>query len=166
MNLESRDQDGLVLAHQELIAIWRGSRRDDGLPSRDSFDPGRLRMHLGCMSMAEIDRDGDVRYRFAGSQLRGLFGGDSRGRRLSSLQADVSQVLGEGMAEAIHNQAPAQGQTEHEGGIHIWLRLPLFCETESRLVLCHDQFLDTSRLQSKSPFSLFGVSNANSSLAA
>ena len=166
MQSESIDQNKLYFAHQELIGIWQHSMNKDQLPAREAFDPGRLRMYLGCMSMVEIESDGGVRYRFAGSRLRSLFGGDSRGRRLATLQEGGSKRLGNGMAEAIRKQVPVQGHTAYGGEMHIWLRLPVSCKQSGLLILCHDQFLPISLFKNKSSAPLFAVSNTDSSMAA
>ena len=166
MYTESIDHAGLILAHQQLIDIWQSSKEADALPQRNAFDPGRLRMHLGFMSMAEIEADGDVRYRFAGSRLRRFFGGDSRGRRLSSLQNEASTILGEGIAAAIYHQQPTHGETDLGQALHVWLRLPLAANNAYRLVLCHDQFFEKSSAQTLKDPSLFELSNTDSFMAA
>ena len=166
MHSESRGQSGLISAHQQLIQVWKASVNKGQLPERAAFDPGQLRMHLGFMSLAELDPDGEICYRFAGSRLRRLFGGDSRGRRLSSLRSDVSNLLGEGISEAIETQKPVSGLSERSVCHHAWLRLPLSGGAQNQMVLCHDQFFETSKVTHSRTESLFELSSKQAFMAA
>jgi len=166
MKFESTDENGIRHAHQQLMGVWQNACNGEQLPSREAFDPGLLRLHLGHMSLVEIDATGDVKFRFAGSRLRRFFGGDARGIRLCALRRDVSRILGEGILDALHAQEPVYGTNEAKGLKHVWLRLPLHGNAHGQLVLCHDRFFEGLNKQKSNAGSVFGLSSRRSGMAA
>ena len=133
---------GLNAAQREIITHWNAVRGDRDVPAKSDIDPGTLRAHLGSISIVEVDRWGEARFRIAGTRLRQILGGEMRGRCLSELDADKAEMWSLGLASAMQRAEPVGGIITRRFDRHAWLRLPLDPGTGfSGLLLCHDVIL-------------------------
>ena len=145
--------EGLTAAQRDIVSYWQSTTRDGALPARGDIDPGKLRAHLGSISLIEVDLSGEARFRLVGTRLQPLLGGDARGQSLSSLSADVSSLWSRDLERTINKQTVTGGVTERADDRHAWLRLPLDPGTNGLgLILCHDVFLK-QKTEHISPFS-------------
>ncbi len=145
---ESNSFSGLTEAQADIVKYWHFTRSAGDLPSRADIDPGVLRRHLSAISIVEIDHDGDVRFRIAGSELRSIFGREMRGRHLRQCAGPVADMWSLGLTAVLERGAPIGGIIERGDECHAWLRLPLKSPDTSGLVLCHDMVVPKSRLVS------------------
>jgi len=138
--------DGFTESQSELVAHWDSCRRGAALPYRESLDPGAIRAHLASISIVEIEPQGQVRFRLAGSGLRDILGREMRGRLISDLDKTVSEMWSLGLASALDRMRPVGGLIERERDCHAWLRLPLASPGNHALLLCHDTLIPKIRL--------------------
>lgn len=138
---------GVTSSQAELVQHWYSCRLGQGLPQRDSLDPGAIRAHLACISIVEIEAAGDVRFRLAGSGLRTILGREMRGRLISELDQTLSEIWSLGLSSALEKMCPVGGVIERETDAHAWLRLPLFSPRVGALVMCHDTLVPKRRLR-------------------
>ena len=108
------------------------------MPGKGDIDPGVLKAHLASISMIEVDYRGEARFRIVGSGLRGILGGEMRGRLLSELEPDKADMWSLGLMAAIDRVEPVGGVIDRGTDRHAWLRLPLASSGATSLVLCHD----------------------------
>lgn len=138
---ESNGFSGLTKAQAEIIAYWRSKCRNGGLPHRGDIDPGVLRSHLAAISIVEIEPDGGVRFRIAGSEVRAVFGQEMRGRRLDEFQTPAADMWALGLTAVLERHRPVGGIIERGNDSHTWLRLPLQPTAQGCLILCHDMIV-------------------------
>ena len=138
---------GVTAAQRSLVSYWCLLRESDGVPRRESVDPGHLRSMLASISIVEFDESGTGRFRIAGSRLRDLLGFEARGRSVEEVAGTTAETFALGLSAAIDREAPVGGVIENEGRLHAWLRLPL-AGPDGRIsqVLCHDEVLASRRL--------------------
>ena len=138
---------GMTAVQRSLVDYWCRLRESDGVPRRDSVDPGHLCSMLASISIVEFDESGAGRVRIAGSRLRDLLGFEARGRRLEDVACTAAETFFLGLSSAIEREAPVGGVIESGGRLHAWLRLPL-AGPDGRIsqVLCHDELLASRHL--------------------
>jgi len=137
---------GATDSQQMLIDYWCALRNFDGLVSRESIDPGRLRAMLASISIVEFDRFGTGKFRIAGSRLREIFGMEVRGRGIEDVLSEHAETYSLGLSAALERGAPVGGMTEQNGRMHAWLRLPLAGpDGQLTQVLCHDELVPKGR---------------------
>jgi hypothetical protein len=136
---------GLTRAQQELVAHWESCRDGQRLPDRDSLDPGAIRAHLSAISIVELEAQGQVRFRLAGSGLRDILGREMRGRLVSELGQTESEMWALGLSSALDQMRPVGGLIARDSDCHAWLRLPLRSSRGSTLLLCHDALVPKTR---------------------
>ncbi len=141
MMYESNSFSGLTKTQTAIISYWHARRMHNQMPTRDDIDPGALRSHLAAISMIEIEADGGVRFRLAGSEVRAVFGREMRGRRLHEFPGAAADMWSLGLTAALDRRAPVGGIIQREHDRHAWLRLPLEVTGGACLVLCHDMVL-------------------------
>lgn len=135
---ESNGFSGLTKAQSAIIKYWQSKRRGGAMPTRQDIDPGALRSHLAAISIVEVEPDGGVRFRLAGSEVRSVFGREMRGRRLDEFNDEAADMWSLGLNAVLDKRAPVGGIIQRPLDYHTWLRLPLDKSGQSRLVLCHD----------------------------
>ncbi|WP_084395598.1 PAS domain-containing protein [Henriciella aquimarina] len=156
---------GLSAAQREIITHWNTVRGDRVMPDKSDIDPGTLRAHLGSISIVEIDRWGEARFRIAGTKLRQIFGGEVRGLSLKEIAPDKAEMWSLGLSASHERGEPVGGIIERRFDRHAWLRLPLHPGPGfSGLVLCHDLILVPEKQDDPDRSSLF--STISGSLAA
>lgn len=138
---------GVTASQAELVQHWYACRVDEGLPQRESLDPGAIRAHLAYISIVEVEDAGDVRFRLAGSRLRQILGREMRGRLISELDQTLSEIWSLGLSSALEKMRPVGGLIERDNDAHAWLRLPLFSPRIGTLVMCHDALVPRHRLR-------------------
>ncbi|MBR9834087.1 MAG: PAS domain-containing protein [Alphaproteobacteria bacterium] len=138
---ESNGFSGLTKAQSAIIKYWQSKCRGRVMPTRQDIDPGVLRSHLSAISIVEIEADGGVRFRIAGSQVRAVFGREMRGRRLDEINDEAADMWSLGLTAVLDKRAPVGGVIQRPHDCHTWLRLPLETGGQSRLVLCHDMVI-------------------------
>lgn len=136
--IESNGFSGLTKAQSAIVSYWRSMCRDGAMPTRENIDPGVLRSHLSAISIVEIEGDGGVRFRIAGSQVRSVFGREMRGRRLDEFNDQAADMWQLGLTAVLDKRAPVGGVIKRANDVHTWLRLPLATSGGNCLVLCHD----------------------------
>jgi hypothetical protein len=138
---------GVTEAQRLLIAHWYACRSSDGLVARDAIDPGIVRSTLACLSVVEVNEDGEGRFRIAGSRLRDIFGMDVRGRRVAEIAGSHGECYALGLSSAVDRGMPVGGLIETAGLLlHAWLRLPVADEFgDLTMVICHDELIQNSR---------------------
>jgi len=146
MKYESTGFQGLTDAQSDLISYWRKAHTVGIPPARESLDPGAIRGHLSSISIVEIGRDGQARFRLAGSKLRQIFGQDMRGRSLTELAPTAYEMWSLGLSCMLEQQRPLGGLIERGSDAHAWLRLPLQTGPGGALILCHDSLIPSLRL--------------------
>ena len=146
MMYESNSFSGLTKAQTAIISHWRTKRLYNRLPTRDDIDPGALVSHLAAISIVEIEADGGVRFRLAGSEVRAVFGAEMRGRRLGEFSGDAADMWALGLTAVLDRRAPVGGIIQRPHDRHAWLRLPLESSCGACLVLCHDMVIAKHRI--------------------
>ena len=143
---ESNGFSGLIRAQGPIISYWRSHCRGGQLPERSDIDPGVLRSHLAAISIVEIEPDGGVRFRIAGSEVRTVFGQEMRGRRLDEFDTPAADMWSLGLTAVLDRQQPVGGLIKRSHDSHAWLRLPLRPTVRGHVVLCHDMLVANARL--------------------
>ncbi len=155
---------GVTESQRLLLAHWQECRTSGGRVPRDAIDPGIVRSTLACLSIVELDENGEGRFRIAGSRLRDIFGMDVRGRRVAEIAGAHGDCYALGLSSAVERGLPVGGVIETGGRLHAWLRLPLADDYDQLTqVLCHDELIahrrellpakpDTARAESKPRF--------------
>lgn len=157
---------GLTGAQSDIVEYWRSLRPPLGLPTRGQLDPGVLRAHLSSISMIQVEEQGSLRFRFAGSGLRAALGQDVSGKRLQDLSGASVDMLSLGITAAIERQAPVGGVIERTRDRQVWLRLPFSgSDGEGLVILCHDVLVREELSQPSGRMSP-GMSATRTSLAA
>lgn len=136
----------LTAPQRELVNHWYECRAGARLPTRECLDPGAIRSHLAAISIVEVQPSGQVRFRLAGSGLRRILGREMRGRLVSELEKNLSDMWSLGLSSALEQGRPVGGMIQRESDGHAWLRLPLYSPRVGALVLCHDTLVPKSRL--------------------
>lgn len=137
---------GVTEAQRLLISHWHGCRASDGLVPRDAIDPGIVRSTLACLSVVEINEDGEGRFRIAGSRLRDIFGMDVRGRRVAEIAGAHGECYALGLSSAVERGLPVGGLIETGSRLHAWLRLPVADDFGAlNMVICHDELIQSRR---------------------
>lgn len=137
---------GVTEAQRLLIAHWYACRASDGLVPRDAIDPGIVRSTLACLSVVEVDEEGEGRFRIAGSRLRDIFGMDVRGRRVAEIAGAHGECYALGLTSAVERGLPVGGVIETGGRLHAWLRLPVADDLgDLTMVICHDELIPSRR---------------------
>lgn len=78
--------------HLALLAFWQEAKPEDGLPSRDGFDPGAFRSMLPRIAVIEpCETPGgpSFRYRLTGTEIVDRAGRDPTGKTFDELYAGV-----------------------------------------------------------------------------
>ena len=163
---ESNTFLGLTEAQSAIISHWHGKCQGGRLPMRGDIDPGELRSHLAAISIVEIEPDGGIRFRIAGSEVRSIFGREMRGRRLHECHGPEVDMWALGLTAALDRRAPVGGVIERSVDCHTWLRLPLEVQSGTVLVLCHDMIMPKSRFGGKDKLQSSAQSNRVHVLAA
>ena len=140
---------GLTASQAELVRHWYDCRNGQALPERDCLDPGAIRAHLASISMVEMEPEGQVRFRLAGSGLRKILGREMRGRLVSELDKNLSEMWSLGLSTALEHLRPVGGLIERETDAHAWLRLPLYSARAGTLVLCHDTLVSKTQMRAR-----------------
>lgn len=136
---------GFTPSQIELLKHWESCRHGLCLPKREDLDPGAIRAHLASISIVEVEPQGQVRFRLAGSGLREILGREMRGRCVSELDQTVSEMWSLGLAGALEQLRPVGGLIERDMDCHAWLRMPLHASHSRALVLCHDTLVPKER---------------------
>ena len=137
---------GVTEAQRLLITYWYGCRASDGLVPRDAIDPGIVRSTLACLSIVEVNEEGEGRFRIAGSRLRDIFGMDVRGRRVAEIAGAHGECYALGLTSAVERGLPVGGVIETGGRLHAWLRLPVADDLgDLTMVICHDELIPSRR---------------------
>jgi hypothetical protein len=137
---------GVTEAQRLLIAHWHACRTSDGLVPRDAIDPGIVRSTLACLSVVEVNEEGEGRFRIAGSRLRDIFGMDVRGRRVAEIAGAHGECYALGLTSAVERGLPVGGVIETGGRLHAWLRLPVADDYGTlTMVICHDELILSRR---------------------
>ena len=137
---------GVTEAQRLLITHWYGCRAPDGLVPRDAIDPGIVRSTLACLSVVEVNEEGEGRFRIAGSRLRDIFGMDVRGRRIAEIAGAHGECYALGLTSAVERGLPVGGVIETGGRLHAWLRLPVADDYGTlTMVICHDELIPSRR---------------------
>ena len=150
---ESNGFSGLTRAQEAIIAYWRSRCVDGQLPSRGDIDPGVLRSHLSAISIVEVEPDGAVRFRIAGSQVRAVFGQEMRGRCLDEFNSPAADMWSLGLTAVLERQQPVGGLIRRQHDYHAWLRLPLLPTARGRMILCHDMVISNACAEKEMNFS-------------
>jgi hypothetical protein len=129
---------GLTEAQASIVKYWQSRSVGQAMPRRDDIDPGVLRSHLAAISIVEIESDGGVRFRIAGSGLRNVLGQEMRGRRLSEVHGEAADMWSLGLTAVLERGVPVGGIIDRANDRHSWLRLPLIGLDGAQIVLCHD----------------------------
>jgi hypothetical protein len=137
---------GVTAVQRSLVDYWCLLRESDGVPRRESVDPGHLRSMLASISIVEFDDSGKGRFRIAGSRLRDLLGFEARGHSVEDVVGTAAETFALGLSAAIEREAPVGGVIDTGERLHAWLRLPL-AAADGRIsqVLCHDEILPSRR---------------------
>lgn len=143
----STDFAGFTLSQTELLQHWESRRQGLCLPRREDLDPGAIRAHLAAISIVEVEPQGRVRFRLAGSALRDILGREMRGRCIDELDRTIGEMWSLGLSSALEQLRPAGGLIERETDCHAWLRLPLHSTASGALVLCHDTLVPRDRMR-------------------
>ena len=138
---------GITPAQAELVAHWQTHCEAGLLPTRDRLDPGKFKAHLSAISIVEVAASGQTKFRLVGSGLRQIIGQEMRGRYLSELDQTRFEMWSLGLTRALEEQQPIGGVITQETESHAWLRLPLRCERNGALVMCHDALIPSIRLK-------------------
>ena len=140
---------GITASQSELVRHWYECRNGQALPEREGLDPGAIRAHLASISIVEMEPEGQVRFRLAGSGLRKILGREMRGRLVSELGKDLSEMWSLGLSTALENLRPVGGLIERELDAHAWLRLPLYSARTGTLILCHDTLVSRTQVRDR-----------------
>ena len=140
---------GFTPSQIELLEHWESCRYGLCLPKREDLDPGAIRAHLASISIVEIEAQGQVRFRLAGSGLRDILGREMRGRCVGELDKTVSEMWSLGLSTALENLRPVGGLIERELDAHAWLRLPLYSARTGTLILCHDTLVSRTQMRDR-----------------
>ena len=143
----STEFGGFTRSQAELIQHWESCRHGLCLPQREDLDPGAIRAHLASISMVEVEAQGQVRFRLAGSGLREILGREMRGRCVSELDQTASEIWSLGLSGALEQMRPVGGLIERDTDCHAWLRLPLHSPRSHALILCHDTLVPKERIR-------------------
>ena len=143
--IESNGFSGLTPAQATIIRYWRSRCENGRAPHRHDIDPGVLRSHLSAISIVEVEPDGGVRFRLAGSAVRGVFGQEMRGRRLDEFDGPAADMWSLGLTSVLERQRPVGGIIKRQDDYHAWLRLPLRPTATGYMVLCHDMLIPAER---------------------
>lgn len=138
---------GFTPSQIELLNHWESCRHGLCLPKREDLDPGAIRAHLASISIVEVEPQGQVRFRLAGSGLREILGREMRGRCVEELDRTVSDMWSLGLSSALEQLRPVGGLIERDMDCHAWLRLPLHASHSRALVLCHDTLVPKERMR-------------------
>ena len=138
---------GFTPSQAELLQHWESRRRGLCLPCREDLDPGAIRAHLAAISIVEVEPQGRVRFRLAGSALRDILGREMRGRCVDELDQTISDMWSLGLASALDQLRPVGGLIERDTDCHAWLRLPLHSAAGPALILCHDTLVPRDRMR-------------------
>lgn len=157
---------GLTESQSDLVEYWRSCCHTGRLPAREDLDLGAIRAHLAAISMVEIEPQGRVRFRLAGSGLRRILGREMRGRLVADLNQSVREMWELGLSSALEQARPVGGVIERETDCHAWLRLPLRSQTAGPLVLCHDTLIPKKRSSVDNSKEFHRLSNIQNHLAA
>mgnify|MGYP003673224380 CR=1 FL=1 len=76
-----------------LSELWQSKLNGDALPSRQDFDFGELKDHLGWLVLVDVEREPlRFRYRLIGTNITELAGRDMTGRYFDELyEPDIAQ---------------------------------------------------------------------------
>ena len=149
---ESNHFVGLTDAQRDIVQHWASKQQDGYAPKREDIDPGVLCRHLDSISVVEIDVEGDIRFRIAGTKMRAILGQEVRGQSLNAISGAAADMFALGLTAAIDRQGPVGGVISRKRDQHAWLRLPMYSAvTGLPLILCHDALLPLDRL-SGDPF--------------
>ncbi len=143
----STEYGGFTPSQIDLLNHWESCRQGLCLPQRADLDPGAIRAHLASISILEVEPQGQVRFRLAGSSLRDILGREMRGRCVSELDRPTSEMWSLGLASVLEQLRPAGGLIEREDDCHAWLRLPLHSPRGHALILCHDTLVPKERMR-------------------
>nr|WP_070958542.1 PAS domain-containing protein [Hyphomonas sp. Mor2] len=143
----STEFNGFTPSQMDLVQHWNACRHGLCLPKREDLDPGAIRAHLASISIVEIEPQGQVRFRLAGSGLRDILGREMRGRCVEELDQTVSEMWSLGLSSALEQLRPVGGMIERDEDCHAWLRLPLHAPMKQALVLCHDMLVPKERMR-------------------
>ena len=72
-----------------------------------------------------------------------------RGRLVSELDKNLSEMWSLGLSTALENLRPVGGLIEREMDAHAWLRLPLFSARAGALILCHDTLVAKTQIRDR-----------------
>ncbi len=162
----STEFTGFTPSQAELLQHWESCRFGLCLPKREDLDPGAIRAHLASISIVEVEPQGQVRFRLAGSGLRDILGREMRGRCVAELDQTVSDMWSLGLANALDQLRPVGGLIERETDCHAWLRLPLHSPSGRALILCHDTLVPKERMRKNRRGESRNVDGATHTLAA
>ena len=143
----STDFAGFTSSQTELLKHWVSRRQGLCLPRREDLDPGAIRAHLAAILIVEVEPQGRVRFRLAGSALRDILGREMRGRWIDELDPPISDMWSLGLSSALDQLRPVGGLIERDADCHAWLRLPLHSAASRALVLCHDTLVPRDRMR-------------------
>ena len=138
---------GFTPSQIDLLKHWESCRHGLCLPRREDLDPGAIRAHLASIPIVEVEAQGQVRFRLAGSGLRDILGREMRGRCVDELGKTVSEMWSLGLSSALDQLRPVGGLIERDMDCHAWLRLPLHSSRSRALVLCHDTLVPKERMR-------------------
>ena len=162
----STEFGGFTPSQMDLLKHWDSSRQGLCLPQRADLDPGAIRAHLASISIVEVEPQGQVRFRLAGSGLRDILGREMRGRCVAELDKSASEMWSLGLARALEQLRPVGGMIERDSDYHAWLRLPLHSPQSRALVLCHDTLVPKQRMRQDRRGQSHSVNRNPSTLAA
>ena len=162
----STEFTGFTPSQVELLNHWESCRHGLCLPRREDLDPGAIRAHLASISIVEVEAQGQVRFRLAGSGLRDILGREMRGRCVSELDKTVSEMWSLGLSSALDQLRPVGGLIERDTDCHAWLRLPLHASHSRALVLCHDTLVPKERMRQNRRGESHSVVRSRQTLAA
>ena len=119
-----------IRAHEELFAYWAALRDGDRLPARRNLRPGDIKRLLPTISLTDV-REGDFRFRLAGTGLYGVYGREITGRRLGEIyHGAAADYWRAELGKVVASRRPGVGvhNLGWRGAPHlsiVWLRLPL-----------------------------------------
>lgn len=155
--IESSINQELTEAQSEILSYWGSLEAfEAALPKRGAFDPGAVLRYLRDITVLELTETGRVTCRVASSSLNARFPDDA-----------MSETHTLGLDQILSEHAPVRGCRETSQGTHHWLRLPLLSDCGARmLVLCHDEYVQDRRQQSRDRFTSAHLSTSNVAIAA
>ncbi len=130
---------------RHLFDYWRTKCAGRQMPSRGDIRPVELSRLLPCISLIDVlPREGRMRVRLAGTQLREIYGRDVTGSYVEDIDLSTRAAYWSTTYHRLRQGLPAQGilPVHHPGGdfmTRFWIRLPLSADGNTvNMILGYD----------------------------